>query len=104
MKTIAGSKFIPGKVLLGPKMMGEGYYRIVSQRDRSGQIEKYDPPSRNWAAATDNVTFDEVWSAPPVSQLLMDIACASPADEAEYAGDAETNDAVACDSVALAPA
>jgi hypothetical protein len=72
------SRFVPGRVLIGPKVVGEGYYRIVSQLDRSGRIEAFDPHSRSWSAAPDGVTFSEVWSAPPATQWTMDLAGAAP--------------------------
>ena len=98
MKTIAATKFIAGKVVIGPKIVADGYYRIVSRRDRSGQIEKYDPQSRSWSLAPESVSFDQIWSAPPVSQLLLDLACASPSDGGEDADDGEAFNGFADDS------
>jgi len=59
-----------GRVLVGPKKLRGCYARIVSQRDGSGRIEKFDFASRSWFEAPDSVTFSEVWSAPPVESLL----------------------------------
>jgi len=59
-----------GRVLVGPKKLGNGYARIVSQRDGSGRIEKYDFASRTWCEAPGTVTFSEVWSAPNVQSAL----------------------------------
>ena len=59
-----------GRVLIGPKKIGQGYARIVANRDGSGRIESFDPVSRTWVPASDSVTFSEVWSAPPASILL----------------------------------
>ena len=60
---------LPGRVLLGPKKLRNAYVRIVSQRDGSGRIERYDTASGNWSPAPENVTFSEVWSAPSVSAM-----------------------------------
>lgn len=63
-----------GRVLVGPKKLRGFYARIVSQRDGSGRIEKFDFASRTWFQAPESVTFSEVWSAPPVESLLwMDL-------------------------------
>ena len=56
-----------GRVLVGPKKVRGGYARIVSCKDGSGCIETFDPASGSWAAAEHGVTFDEVWSALPVT-------------------------------------
>jgi hypothetical protein len=72
---VTGTKFRAGKVVIGPRAIGEGFYRIVSLQDRSGRIETYDPQSRSWSAAPETVTFNDVWKATPVSQLEMDRAC-----------------------------
>ena len=60
---------LPGRVLVGPKKLRNAYVRIVSQRDGSGGIERYDAGSGNWAPAPESVTFSEVWSAPSVSAM-----------------------------------
>ena len=59
-----------GRVLIGPRKLRGCYARIVSLRDGSGRIEKFDFASRSWFAAPESVTFGEVWSAPPVEALL----------------------------------
>lgn len=79
MRTIPRSRFVAGKVLVGPKVIGRDYYRIVALEDRSGRIERYDPRTRQWSEAPDSVTFAEVWRAPLVSQFLMDRGCAGSA-------------------------
>lgn len=56
-----------GRVLIGPKKLGRGYARIVANRDGSGRIESFDPVSRIWVPAPENITFSEVWSAPSTS-------------------------------------
>jgi hypothetical protein len=58
----------PGRVMVGPKRLKDGYARIVSTRDGSGQIECFDSKSRTWYPAPESVTFSEVWSAPPAPQ------------------------------------
>ena len=59
-----------GRVLIGPRKLRGCYARIVSQRDGSGRIEKFDFASRTWSEAPDSVTFSDVWSAPAVESLL----------------------------------
>ena len=59
----------PGRVLVGPKKLRNGYVRIVSQKDGSGRIEKFDFTLRAWFQAPESVTFSEVWSAPSVPGL-----------------------------------
>lgn len=66
MRVVTG----PGRVLVGPKILGSFYARIVSQRDGSGLIERFDPRSRTWLPAPESVTFGEIWSAPAVPALL----------------------------------
>lgn len=61
---------IAGRVLVGPKKLRNGYARIVSLRDGSGRIEKFDLESRTWVQAPESVTFSEVWGAPSVPTLL----------------------------------
>lgn len=56
-----------GRVLIGPKKLGQGYARIVANRDGSGRIESFDLVSRTWIPASDGITFSAVWSAPAAS-------------------------------------
>ena len=60
---------VAGRVLVGPKKLRNGYGRIVSLRDGSGRIEKFDVATRTWLLAPESVTFSEVWSAPTVPAL-----------------------------------
>lgn len=77
MKTmVTGSKFVPGKVVVGPRAIGRDYYRIVSQRDRSGRIEVFDRASRSWNPAPEDIAFIDVWRAPEAVQLFVDLAWA----------------------------
>jgi hypothetical protein len=57
---------VAGRVLVGPSKVRQGYCRIVSEKDGSGRIESFDLASRTWSAASENVTFSDVWSAPLV--------------------------------------
>lgn len=59
-----------GRVVIGPKKLRTCYARIVSRKDGSGRIEKFDTVSRTWFEAPESVTFAEVWSAPAVPPLL----------------------------------
>jgi hypothetical protein len=61
---------VAGRVLVGPKKLRSCYVRIVSLKDGSGRIEKFDLVSRTWFEAPESITFSEVWSAPSVSALL----------------------------------
>lgn len=74
------SRFVPGRVLVGPKIVGDGYYRIVSQDDRSGRIEAYDPRCRSWEPAPDHITFHDLWSAPSAPLWSLDLAAAPASD------------------------
>lgn len=61
----------PGRVVVGPRMLGDFCARIVSRKDGSGCIERFDPRSRTWLPAPESVTFSEIWSAPPVPVQLL---------------------------------
>jgi len=61
---------VAGRVLVGPKKLRSCYARIVSLKDGSGRIEKFDLASRTWFEAPESITFSEVWSAPTVATLL----------------------------------
>jgi len=61
---------VAGRVLVGPKKLRSCYARIVSLKDGSGRIEKFDLASRTWFEAPDSITFSEVWSAPSAATLL----------------------------------
>ena len=61
---------VAGRVLVGPKKLRSCYARIVSLKDGSGRIEKFDLTSRTWFEAPESITFSEVWSAPSVGTLL----------------------------------
>ena len=60
MRVLSG----PGRVMVGPKRLRHCYARIVSLKDGSGGIERYDPRSGTWMPAPESITFGEIWSAP----------------------------------------
>ena len=62
----------PGRILLGPKQLHGCYARIVSLKDGSGSIERYEPRSGAWVPAHDSITFSEIWSAPSATSVLGD--------------------------------
>ena len=61
---------VAGRVLVGPKKLRSCYARIVSLKDGSGRIEKFDLASKTWFEAPESITFSEVWSAPSAGTLL----------------------------------
>jgi hypothetical protein len=63
-----------GRVVVGPRQVQKGYARIVGCEDGSGRIELYDPATRLWVDASNECTFSELWSAPPVSEALSNDA------------------------------
>jgi len=69
---VAKRMIAAGRVVLGPKKIKGGYARIVSQSDGSGRIETFDPGSRSWQVAEEDVSFATVWAAPVVSALLLE--------------------------------
>jgi hypothetical protein len=60
---------VAGRVVVGPKKLRSCYARIVSLKDGSGRIEKFDLASGTWSEAPASITFSEVWSAPLASVL-----------------------------------
>jgi len=60
-----------GRVIVGPKILGKSYARIVAKQDGSGRIESYDIAARKWLVASETVTFAAVWSAPQVPFDLL---------------------------------
>lgn len=61
----------PGRVVMGPKKLPSCYARIVSLKDGSGCIERYDPRSQAWIPAHESITFSEVWSAPSAPPFVF---------------------------------
>ncbi|MGZ9012579.1 MAG: hypothetical protein ACXW2L_09985 [Burkholderiales bacterium] len=65
--TVARPNKTAGRVVLGPRLLGRDYVRIVARADGSGHIERYDRQSGSWRDASEQCTFSEVWSAPAAS-------------------------------------
>jgi hypothetical protein len=61
----------PGRVVMGPKSLRGCYARIVSLKDGSGCIERYNLESGTWRSAGESITFSEIWSAPPAPPLAF---------------------------------
>jgi hypothetical protein len=72
MKKGSASKIASGGVLVGPKLVGDGYYRIVSHRGRY-RVQRFDSGSCSWSSAPKSVTFNDVCNAPGASQWLWDL-------------------------------
>ena len=79
--TIAKPMKTAGRVVLGPRLVGKHYARIVAAADGSGRIEVYDKAAGGWSAATESCGFAELWTAAAVpltfsartaADLLMD--------------------------------
>ena len=62
--TLARPNKATGRVVLGPRLLGSNYVRIVARADGSGRIELYDKKTGSWEDALEHCTFSEVWSAP----------------------------------------
>jgi hypothetical protein len=60
-----------GRVVLGPRRLRQGYFRIVSGKGGCGCIEKFDLLLRVWSPAPENITFGEVWSATVVPLVAV---------------------------------
>ena len=63
-KTLARPDKTVGRVILGPRLVGKDYVRIVARADGSGRIELYDRKTGSWLDALESCTFSDVWSAP----------------------------------------
>ena len=63
--TIARPIKTTGRVVLGPRLVGKQYARIVALVDGSGLIEVYDGSTGTWGAAGDSCDFGALWSANP---------------------------------------
>lgn len=62
--TLARPNKAAGRVVLGPRLLGTAYVRIVARADGSGRIELYDRNTKSWHDASEQVTFHDVWCAP----------------------------------------
>ena len=75
--TIAKPDKIAGRVVLGPRLVGKKYARIVALADGSGRIEVYDNAAGQWSAALESCGFGELWSA---AALPLTYSTRAPAD------------------------
>ena len=66
-----------GRIVLGPRMVGKQYARIVALADGSGRIEIYDKGAGHWRAALESCGFGELWSA---AALPLTSSTQAPAD------------------------
>lgn len=66
-----------GRVVLGPRFVGQHYARIVAVADGSGRIEIYDKAAGAWCAALESCGFGELWSA---AALPLTFSARAPAD------------------------
>jgi hypothetical protein len=62
--TLARPNRMVGRVVLGPRVWGKDYVRIVARADGSGCIELYDRKTKSWCDVVEQCTFSDVWSAP----------------------------------------
>ena len=63
---IAHPSKVVGRIVLGPRQVGNVFARIVAKADGSGRIELFDQKSGAWCEASGGCTFSEIWSAAPV--------------------------------------
>ena len=73
--TVAKPVKSTGRVVLGPRRVGEQYARIVAMVDGSGLIQVYDDATGEWCAAGDTCAFGALWSA---SAAPLTFAAAGP--------------------------
>lgn len=74
--TIARPIKTTGRVVLGPRLVGKQYARIVALADGSGRIEVYDKIARSWLA-DEACGFCELWSA---AALPLTFSTRTPSD------------------------
>jgi hypothetical protein len=75
--TIAKPIKTAGRVVLGPRLVGQQYARIVSVADGSGRIEVFDKAAGLWCAALESCGFCELWSA---AALPLTFSTRTPVD------------------------
>lgn len=63
--TIAKPLKIAGRVVLGPRLVGMHYARIIALANGAGRIEIYDSATDRWCPAPDTCSFTLLWSAAP---------------------------------------
>ena len=61
---------IAGRVVLGPRLVGKQYARIVALANGAGRIEIYDSAAEAWRPAPDTCSFTLLWSAAPAPLTL----------------------------------
>jgi hypothetical protein len=61
--TIARPIKIAGRVVLGPRLVGQRYARIIALANGAGLIEIYDTAAGVWRAAPESCDFGSVWRA-----------------------------------------
>lgn len=52
-----------GRVVMGPRLVGSRYARLVALVDGSGLIQLYDESSGLWSDAGESCGFADFWSA-----------------------------------------
>jgi hypothetical protein len=72
--TLARPDKTVGRVVLGPRVLGKEYVRIVSRADGSGHIQLYDRKTQSWCDAFEQCTFSDVWSAPSTAADVKHLA------------------------------
>ena len=60
-------------VMVGPKLIGDYYYRIVSHHGSPYRVERFEPSRGSWCPAPKNVRFNDVCNAPEPTQWLQGI-------------------------------
>jgi hypothetical protein len=60
---------IAGRVVLGPRLVGKQYTRIIALANGAGRLEIYDSAAGGWCAAPDSCSFALLWSAAPCTDL-----------------------------------
>ena len=57
-------------VMVGPKLIGDYYYRIVSHHGSPYRVERFDRKLGSWSPAPKSVSFNDVCNAPEPSDWL----------------------------------
>jgi hypothetical protein len=60
-----------GRIVLGPRLLGRDYVRIVARADGSGRVEIYDRSTGAWADALERCSFSDVWRSPAVDAMTL---------------------------------
>ena len=67
---LASPRKVTGRVVLGPRLVGKQYARIIALANGAGRLEIYDRAADAWCAAPDSCSFALLWSAAPCTDLL----------------------------------